>query len=58
MVYISTNFGSLPDFIKKLETKNLSLVSQVKVVKDSINKISEAPGNIGANVKSKFYSVL
>lgn len=58
MVYISSNYGFLPEVITKLETKNKSLVAQVNIVKDTIQKISAVQGEIGVRVNTKLQSVI
>lgn len=58
ILYISANFGFLQEVITKLEKRNQPLVTQVNIVKDSIQKISESPGNIAVNINTKFQSVI
>ncbi|KAL4143683.1 hypothetical protein QTP88_005988 [Uroleucon formosanum] len=58
IVYISTNFGFLPDIITTLEGKGESLTKCINIVLDAEKKLNEAHGDIATAISGKLNCVL
>ncbi|KAE9533432.1 hypothetical protein AGLY_009070 [Aphis glycines] len=58
IVYISTNFGFLPDMITTLERKGESLTTCINIVLDAEKKLNEANGDIATATSGKLNRVL
>ena len=53
LIYISANFSTLPDSIKKLEERNLKVVDALRVFEDALQSMSVAYGSVGIAVRNK-----
>jgi hypothetical protein len=58
MAYIHSNFGWIPDSIKKLETTGLSLQESMDILENAEVKLSAVRGETGEKVYRKFQAVL
>lgn len=53
LVYIASNFANIPQTITSLEKRGETLVNNMHVFKKATSCISEAPGDVGKDVKAK-----
>jgi len=58
LVYIKSNFGSLPHSITRLESSKICLADAIKVVEEEKNKIQLAQNIVGREIQKKFKTVL
>jgi len=58
LIYIKTNFSSLPESINRLETSDLSLKDSIKIVVDFRQKIQQSKNEIGIAIQNKLKMVL
>lgn len=57
LIYIKSNFGTLPDSIAKLESSKISLADSIKIIEAEKINIQQAPNNIGRQIQNKFNAV-
>lgn len=50
LIYIKSNFGTLPDSIAKLESSKISLADSIKIIEAENINIQQAPNNIGRQI--------
>jgi hypothetical protein len=53
IAYIRSNFGLLPEKIKRLETQELPLQKSMDIMKNSCEKLSVVKGEAGEGVSTK-----
>ncbi|KAJ4451509.1 hypothetical protein ANN_02973 [Periplaneta americana] len=58
LAYITSNFGWIPEKIKKLESSGLSLQESMDILEDVKQKLSTVKGEVGINVSRKFQAVI
>ena len=58
LVYISANFSSLADSIKKLEERNLELVNALEIFHLALRNISVSYGDVGKRINAKAQQVV
>jgi hypothetical protein len=58
VVYIRSNFGWLPESIKRLETQGFALQESMNIMKNASEKLSVMKGESGESVSTKFQVVL
>ena len=58
LVYIKSNFGSLPNSIKRLESSKICLADAILVVDEEKDKIQLARNIVGRQIQHKFKTVL
>lgn len=47
LIYIKSNFGTLPESSTKLESSKISLADSLKIIDTEKNNIEQVPNNIG-----------
>ena len=58
LVYISANFSSLADSIKKLEERNLELVKALEIFHSALRNISVSHGDVSTQIHAKAEQVI
>ena len=57
LIYIKSNFVTLPDSIAKLELSKISLADSIKIIEAEKINIQQAPNNVGRQIQNKLNAV-